>query len=851
MAALETYRQKRNFKSTAEPRGRKARAKGNAFVIQKHAATRLHYDLRLEMDGVLRSWAVTRGPSLVPGEKRLAVHVEDHPLEYGGFEGTIPKGEYGGGTVIVWDRGTWTPVHDAGKGYAKGHLEFELKGEKLSGRWHLVKMQRKPTEKRENWLLIKGEDDAARTPGDPDILEERPESVKTGREIGEVSGEAPGWSSKTGKISKRAAPRRTKAKAVPAQEVATDLPDLASVKGSKKTALPDFVEPTLATLLAAPPAGERWIHEIKFDGYRLQARIEAGRVKLLTRSGLDWTRRFGKDVIAALQALPFGTALIDGELVVETGSGASDFSALQADLSAGRADRFAFYAFDLLYLDGYDLRALPLIARKTMLEQVLGAGPGTIRYSSHFDENGGLVLRHACRLSLEGVISKLRDAPYRSGRSKSWVKSKCSARQEFVIAGYVPSSTARKAIGSLILGVYDGGKLEHVGRVGTGFSGAVAEDLFRRLERMRILESPFNDKLTAMEARQARYVRPELVAEVEFRAWTADGHLRHASFRGLREDKAATEIVREIPKTRAAAPKPQRRTVNLTHPDRIYWPDEGVTKEGLADYYAEVWRYIAPYIVGRPLALLRCPSGITGQQFFQKHAWKGLNKNIVLVRDPKDKDDEPLISIDDLDGLMGLVQSAVLEIHPWGSTVADWERPDMIVMDLDPGEGIAWEAIITAAEETRERLEDAGLNAFVKTSGGKGLHVVAPLKPKAQWPEVKAFTKALADGMASDSPERYVSTIAKSKRRGKILIDYLRNQRGMTAVAPYSTRARPGAAVSMPLAWEELNPGIGPAYFTVDNTPTRLAALAGDPWEAFRTAAEPLGSIHRRRRKTR
>jgi bifunctional non-homologous end joining protein LigD len=849
MATLEPYRRKRNFSETSEPKGRKARKTGNAFVIQKHAATRLHYDLRLEMDGVMKSWAVTKGPSLVPGEKRLAVHVEDHPLEYNDFEGTIPKGEYGGGTVIIWDRGTWNPVFDAHKGYAKGHLEFELVGEKLSGRWHLVKMAGKPSEKRENWLLIKGEDDAARTAGDPEILEERPESVKTGREIEEVAGEAPGWSSKTGKIAKSPARKPAKTAKVAEPEAALELPDPGSIKGAKKAPLPDFVEPTLATLVTAPPTGQRWIHEIKFDGYRLQARVEAGRVKLLTRSGLDWSKKFGKDVVAAFQALPIGTALIDGELVVENGSGASDFSALQADLSAGRSDRFVFYVFDLLYLDGFDLRGLSLLERKTILEKVVGSEPDLIRYSSHFEENGGLVLRHACRLSLEGVISKLRDAPYRSGRSKAWVKSKCSARQEFVIAGYVPSSTSRKAIGSLVLGVYDNGGLEHVGRVGTGFTGAVAEDLFKRLDRMRVPASPFAEKLTAEEARLARYVRPELVAEVEFRAWTADGHLRHASFRGLREDKAAREIMREIPKSKTATPKPQKRTVALTHPDRIYWPDEGVTKEGLADYYTEVWRYIAPYIVGRPLALLRCPSGITGQMFFQKHAWKGLNKNIVLVTDPKDSADDPLISINDLDGLMGLVQSAVLEIHPWGSTVADWERPDTIIMDLDPGEGVVWETIITAAEEVRQRLKDAGLNAFVKTSGGKGLHVAVPLKPKADWLAVKTFTKAMADSMAADSPDQYVSTITKSKRRGKILIDYLRNQRGMTAVAPYSTRARPGAAVSMPLAWKELSRGIGPDYFTVDNTPTRLAALTSDPWEQFRAAAEPLVVSAGRKRK--
>ncbi|SJM32621.1 DNA ligase D [Mesorhizobium delmotii] len=845
--ALETYRKKRDFSVTPEPQGRRAPKAGNSFVIQKHDARRLHYDFRLEMDGVLKSWAVTKGPSLIPGEKRLAVHVEDHPLEYGGFEGTIPKGEYGGGTVILWDRGTWTPIGDARRGYAKGHLDFELHGEKLGGSWHLVRMAGKPREKRENWLLIKGDDDAARTEDDPDILDERPESIATGRKIEDVAGEEPGWSSKTGRIRKRRG-GRTGAAPPEEQPATVSVPEPSKIKGAKKAALPDFVEPTLATLVSSAPSGQRWLHEIKFDGYRLQARVEAGRVKLLTRSGLDWTKKFGKAIVSALADLPVGTALIDGELVVETSAGASDFSELQADLSEGRSDRFRLYVFDLLHLDGYDLRDVASIQRKELLEKIIGSGSGIISYSGHFEEDGPLVLRHACRLSLEGVVSKLRDAPYRAGRSKNWVKSKCSARQEFVVAGYVPSTTSRNAIGSLVLGVYDDGKLHHVGRVGTGYTAAVAEGLFKKLERIRIPSSPFDERLSAEETRQVRYVRPELVAEIEFRAWTADGNLRHASFRGLREDKPAKEIVRETPKTKAAA-KPQRRTVKLTHPDRLYWPDQGVTKEGLADYYTEVWRYASPYLVGRALALLRCPSGISGEQFFQKHAWKGLNPNIVLVHDPKDPPDERLISINDLDGLIGLVQSAALEIHPWGSMVSDWERPDTIIMDLDPGEDVSWEAVIAAAVETRDRLKDAGLVPFIKTSGGKGLHVVAPLKPKAEWPAAKAFTKAIADAMAADSPGRYVSTITKSKRRGKILVDYLRNQRGATAVAPYSTRARPGAAVSMPLAWDELGPGIGPAYFTVENTPTRLASLSSDPWQDFRAAAVPIEDRANRREK--
>ena len=778
--ALETYRRKRDFKTTAEPRGKKVAArKGDSYVIQKHAARRLHYDLRLELDGVLKSWAVTRGPSLVPGEKRLAVHVEDHPLEYGEFEGTIPKGEYGGGTVIVWDRGRWKPIGDPHKGYAKGHLEFELDGEKLHGRWHLVRMAGKPREKRENWLLIKGDDDAARTAGAADILEERPESVKTGRVVDEVAGEQPGWSSKTGKIE-----RATEPAAAPA-------PDAAKLKGARKGALPGFIEPSLATLVSKAPSGDRWLHEIKFDGYRLQARIEAGRVKLLTRSGLDWTAKFGKDLAAAFKALPVGTAMIDGELVVESQNGASDFSMLQADLSEGRVDRFVYYAFDLMHLDGYDLRATPLVMRKEALAQLLTGERGILRYSEHFDQDGDLILQHACRLSLEGVISKLRDGAYRSGRGKSWVKSKCSQRQEFVVAGYVPSTTSRKAIGSLVLGYYDDGKLIHAGRVGTGFTATVAEDLYRRLERIRSPSSPFAERLSADAARQVRYVKPQLVAEVEFRGWTGDQNLRHASFRGLREDKDASEIVRET--IGDSAKPPPRTSVKLTHPDRIYWPDAGVTKEGLAHYYAEVWRHMAPFIVGRPLALVRCPQGISGQCFFQKHAWQGLSRSIQLARDPKDPK-EALLAINDLDGLIGLVQAAVLEIHPWGAALPNLEQPDMIIMDLDPGEAVSWPEVIAAALEVRERLAAVGLASFVKTSGGKGLHVVAPLQPKAAWPAVKAFAKSIADAMAADSPARFVATITKSKRRGKILVDYLRNGRGATAVAPYSTRAR-GAPV--------------------------------------------------------
>nr|WP_155096559.1 DNA ligase D [Paracoccus aestuariivivens] len=790
---METYREKRDFAATPEPKGRKARANGHAFVIQKHAARRLHYDFRLEMGGVLKSWAVTRGPSLDPSEKRLAIHVEDHPLDYGSFEGTIPKGQYGAGEVILWDRGTWQPEGDAAKSYAKGHLEFTLQGEKLRGRWHLVRMQGKLGEKRENWLLIKGDDEFSRA--GKDILKESPHSVKSGRDL----------AAQTGKSGPQ----------------------------GRKAAMPDFVEPMLATLARAAPSGARWLHEIKFDGYRLQVRIEGGKPRLLTRSGLDWTGKFGKPIVVALQDLPLTDAILDAELVVEGDTGASDFSALQADLSAGRDDRFRLYVFDLLHLDGRDLRGLPLIERKEILAPLI-LDAELILLSQHFEDDGAMVLRHACRLSLEGIVSKLRDSPYRSGRGRSWLKSKCSARQEFVIAGYTPSSASPKAIGSLVLGVHEGGKLRHVGRVGTGFSRKLAGELFQRLEAMQVKRSPFAEGLTADEARQVVFTRPELVAEVEFRAWTADDHLRHASFRGLREDKEPQQIMRETPAA------PQRRTVKLTHPERVYWPDTGITKEALADYYAAIWPRIAPFITGRPLALLRCPEGITGQKFFQKHVWKGMGPQITPLTDPKHKSGEPLIGIHDLDGLIALVQAATLEIHPWGASIADWEGPDMIVMDLDPGEGVAWSEVIAAAREVRERLEAAGLAAFVKTSGGKGLHVVSPLAPKADWRAAKAFSKSMAEAMARDTPDRYVATITKSKRRGRILIDYLRNQRGATAVAAYSTRAREGAPVATPLEWEELGPEIGPAHLTLANLLQRIASQERDPWHGFRAASVPL-----------
>lgn len=806
--ALEAYRRKRDFAVTPEPRGAVSRTKGGAaYLIQKHAARRLHYDLRLELDGVLLSWAVTRGPSLAAGDRRLAVRTEDHPLDYADFEGVIPPGGYGAGAVILWDRGRWRAIGDPRKGLAKGALEFVIEGEKLGGRWRLTRMAQKPRERAENWLLIKGHDPFARAADAPPILQERPESVKTGRCVEALSAPAP--------------PKRRR-EGLPAAAV--------------KAGWPGFVEPALATLRPAAPKGPRWVHEIKFDGYRLQAHVRDGRVTLLTRSGLDWTDRFGPALTGALAALPARAALIDGEVIVTGPSGASDFAALQADLAGSRSDRIVFCAFDLLHLDGHDLRPAALLERKATLERLLRDPAPPLRFSEHFEEDGELVLRHACRLSLEGVVSKDGAAPYRSGRVKAWIKSKCAHRQEFVVAGFTPSSTARRAVGSLVLGHHDAGGLAYAGRVGTGFSQSAAADLFARLDARAQADDPFAEPLAAQEARGVTFVRPELVAEVEFRAWTTEGVLRHAAFRGLREDRRAADVTRE---SDAAAPDRPRAAVRLTHPDRLYWPDQGVTKQGLADFVSEVWPLMAPHVVNRPLSLLRCPTGVGAQCFFQKHAWRGMAAEILRAQDPADPGDAPILAVDGLPGLLGLVQGATLEIHPWGATLDDIERPDLITMDLDPGPGVAWTATVDAALEVRERLAAAGLASFVKTSGGKGLHVVAPLAPRAEWPEVRRFAKGVAEAMAADDPDRYVASVSKARRKGRILIDWLRNGRGATAVAPYSARARPGAAVSTPLDWSELGGGLGPDYFTVMNVATRLAA-GDDPWRDFRAAARPL-----------
>jgi bifunctional non-homologous end joining protein LigD len=816
---LKEYAGKRDFARTPEPAGSAIRGEGREFVVQKHAARRLHYDLRLEMDGVLKSWAVTKGPSLTVGDKRLAVRTEDHPIEYLNFEGNIPKGEYGAGSMIVWDRGRWEAEGDSQKGLAKGHLAFTLDGTRLKGRWHLVRMQPRSGEKTEPWLLIKSDDEFGRNIGDREITDEEATSHISGRTNEELAA--------TGEIRKDHAARVGVAKARKAS-----LPNVGELFGARAGLLPAFLEPSLASPCERPPSGPKWIHEIKYDGYRMQARVDGRTIRLLTRKKLDWTERF-LSIADALKALGLGSALIDGEIVVEDASGISSFNDLQADLKAGRLDPFRYFVFDVLYCEGFDLTKVVLKDRKDLLQKLLAILPpgSPIRFSEHLDVDGPTMLEHACRFGLEGIISKRADLPYRPGRGEHWLKSKCVERQEFVILGYIPSTVTSRAVGSLALGYYDNQNLVYAGRVGTGWSQEQARALRDELEIISALKPSFAKPLPAGTEKGVRWVEPRLVCEIEYRGWTRDRLLRAAAFKGLRDDKSAEEIVLEAPpkRSRPRTP-PDSKGIRLTHPERILWEEAGITKQGLAEFYADITDWILPHVADRPLSLLRCPSGTGVKCFFAKHPWQGLDKRVRRV-DTGDK--EPMLAIDDITGLISLVQAGVVEIHPWGSTIDHLEQPDRLIFDLDPGENVPWEVVIDAAYDVRDRLAALGLQSFVKTSGGKGLHIVAPIQPEADWDEVKTFAKTIAGTMAKERADRYVATMAKRARGARIFVDYLRNDRGATAVAAYSTRALPRASVSIPLNWEELSPGLRSDHFTVGNVLHRLSSLKRDPWQGF------------------
>jgi bifunctional non-homologous end joining protein LigD len=816
-------------------------------VVQKHAATRLHYDFRLELDGVLLSWAVPKGPSLDPADKRLAMQTEDHPVEYGGFEGVIPKGEYGGGTVLLWDRGTWEPIGDVREGLRKGKIEFLLHGEKLRGSWTLVRIRgRDARESGKTWLLMKHRDVEVRPASEYDITEDRPESVVTGRAMDEIARDQDRvWHSNRSPAEQEPAPKPKRGRA--ARPKPRDLP---SVPGARRAPPPADLEPQLATLVKEPPRGDEWVHEMKLDGFRILARVEGGHARLWSRNAKDWTARF-PSVARAVEKLGVPTAILDGEVAMVMPDGRTSFNALQNAHDGETEGVLTYFVFDLPYLDGFDLTRATLEERKKVLQGLLAGAPPPLRYSEHVVGSGPEFLREACRLKLEGIVSKRRDAPYTQGRARTWLKLKCQQEQELVVGGFTEPEGQRSGIGALLLGVYDDGKLRYAGKVGTGFSVKTAEDLRRRLDRLAQPANPFGEKVPEM--RRARWVKPELIANVSFGEWTPDGRLRHPSFKSLRDDKAPREVVRE----KAVAPPAPRAArdgsveiegVRITNADRVVYPDHGITKRDLAQFYVAIADWILPHLVDRPTTLVRCPEGLAGECFYQKHigTWAPPSLRRVKIQE-KRKVGEYLV-VDDLPGLVGLVQIGILEIHTWNSVVEHLERPDRIVLDLDPAEDVPWEATIAAARVVRARLEDHGLASFVKTTGGKGLHVVAPIVRGPSWDECLEFSHGVADDLVREAPQAFVAVMSKARRTGRIYVDYLRNQRGATSVAAYSTRAKPDAPVSTPLAWEELRPDVESTHWTVANLQRRLASLRKDPWAGFAEAARKLPTTKARRR---
>jgi bifunctional non-homologous end joining protein LigD len=786
---LAKYREKRNFSRTAEPRGtvKKTRARAApspaealSFVVQKHAARRLHYDFRLELDGVLLSWAVPKGPSLVPGEKRLAVETEPHPLEYGTFEGTIAEGEYGAGHVELWDRGTWQPEGDPRRDYERGRLSFTLQGDKLRGGFHLVRTAGGAKDGKQ-WLLFKGRDAFARSE----------------------------------------------------DERLTD------------------VEPELATLVSAAPTGDDWVHELKFDGYRLLARVEGGSVKLLTRGGHDWTAKM-PTIARAFAKLELDRALLDGEVVALDPRGVSDFQALQNSLNAGREAGLVYYAFDLLHLNGEDLRRRPLTERKAALARMLAAAPApvrpTLRVSEHVVGGGPAFFRKACELGVEGIVSKRADAPYRSGRGRDWLKVKCTKRQEFVIVGFTDPGGSRSHFGALLLAVETEHGLRYAGRVGTGFTQESLAELHQRLAPLKRSTLSLEHAPRGADARGVHWVDPVLVAEVAFSSRTEDELLRHPTFLGLRDDKEAREVKRERPEdvpdvAHADHPAPRASAYPLSHPEKVLYPGQGITKRELLEYYASVAERMLPHVVNRPLTLVRCPDGVGKPCFFQKHPAKKVPEGIRSVNVREKDGKAPYSVIDDVQGLFGLVQLGALEIHTWGSHANDPEHPDLLVFDLDPDPSVPFSSVVTSAHELRKVFEAAKLESFVKTTGGKGLHVCLPIRPELTWDEAKDFSRRIAEDLARRSPERYVTTVSKAKRQGKIFIDYLRNARSATFVAPYSTRARENAPVALPLEWDELTEDLRPELLTLQTVPARLASGGKDPFARMATLAPSLKAL--------
>ncbi|MBI5492490.1 MAG: DNA ligase D [Deltaproteobacteria bacterium] len=835
---IDEYSRKRDFSKTPEPPGKTSTKKkgGGLFIVQKHSARTLHYDLRLELGGVLKSWAVPKGPSLNPVDKRLAVRVEDHPIEYAGFEGIIPKGEYGAGTVLLWDRGLWVPKEDPEAGLRKGALKFYLLGRKLRGGFALVRTRRKAAgedegeEGKEGWLLIKEDDDEARV---SDITAEEPLSVATGKDMDDVAASrAAVWS------AKKSFPK---------------LPEIPAIPGAKKAPMPNKMRPELPTLVERPPESNGWLHELKLDGYRILARLQNGRVSLFTRNANDWTAKFPA-IAKAVGNIPVEEAWLDGEVVFLKEDGATSFDGLQEALSVGRDSALKYLAFDIVYFNGHDLSGSMLKDRKTLLGYIMkmdGVDKDIIRYSVHVEGKGKDFFDTACGYNVEGVVSKRADSPYTQARTRSWVTAKCHKRQEFVIGGFTEAKGEAEGLGALLLGYYDKeGRLIYCGRVGTGFNEKTHRLLYPRLKKLEIDTPPYDTPPKGVEAKGVKWVKPALVAEVAFSQWTRGGVLRQPSFKGLRFDKPPGEVVRERPQALKSAEAkgpgiegPKRPPkARLTKPDKVLYPESGFTKRDLAEYYEKAAPLMLPHLSGRPLTLVRCPEGYQRDCFFQKHAGgkvpAGINR-IKLLEDRDDKDTlVTCMSIETLEGLLGLVQMGTLEIHAWGSRYSALEYPDRAVFDIDPAPNLPWERLVEAAHLLRGVLKELKLTSFVKTTGGKGLHIVIPLEPVHGWDEVKAFTKAVAEYMARGLPGRFTSMMTKSRRAGKIFIDYMRNMRGATAIEAYSTRARAGAPVAAPVGWDELME-VRSDSFNIKNLPERIKKIK-DPWKGYIDAHQTI-----------
>ena len=876
---LSKYREKRDFEKTREPSGAGKLKPSNRlrFVIQKHDATRLHYDLRLELDGVFKSWAVTRGPSLDPGDKRLAVEVEDHPLDYGDFEGTIPKGQYGGGTVMLWDRGYWEPEGKKSPQQAleKGDFKFTLEGERLHGSFVLVRMKHdRDGGKRTNWLLIKHHDEHAVDENGAAVLDDAT-SIASGRTMeaiadgkgrkpkpfmvadGAVTADAV-WDSNHGLAAEKR--KHTKPLGKTASKV--------KAKATVTAKLPDFVEPQLCATLARPPGGEGWLHEIKFDGYRIQARVADGEVTLKTRKGLDWTAKYPA-IAEAFSKLPDG--IIDGEICALDDHGAPDFAALQAALSERKTGDLVYFAFDLLFDGDADLRDQPLSQRKARLKALLEdtTDDARLRYVDHFETGGDAVLKSACRLSLEGIVSKKEDAPYRSGRTDTWAKSKCRAGHEVVIGGWAKTNGKFR---SLLVGVHRGDSFVYVGRVGTGYGAGKLKTLVPRLEEMTADKSPFTGIGAPKREKEVFWLRPELVAEIEFAGWTGDGQVRQAAFKGLRDDKPASEVEVDKPAdpeevdvpdpAKAIKPASRRRStakanvmgVLLSNPDKVLWPDAGdgkpVTKLDLANYLEAVSPWMIDHLKGRPCSIIRAPDGIGGEEFFQRHAMQGTSNLLEIVTVFGDR--KPYLQIDRVEGLAAVAQVAGLELHPWNCAPDQPEVPGRLVFDLDPAPDVPFSVVVDAAREMRDRLDALGLASFCKTTGGKGLHVVTPLaiskKSKLTWPEAKGFARDVCLQMARDAPDQYLVKMSKKLREGRIFLDYLRNDRMATAVAPLSARARPGAPVSMPITWAQVKADLDPKRYTVRTVPGLLKKTTA--WNDYHDGERSLESAMKLLAKT-